>query len=208
MAEHATPPAQPDADADAIQERESLECLNLLGESLRDGKAIDVTDSSSAFKYFRMASEKGHLGALFNLGTCYMLGDGVARDETEAVRIWRVLSDQNYTRAHYQLGILYLEGACSQGAMKRGPMMKEEAAKHLQKAADAGDAESMYVLAAQCYRKGIGTEKNHELAFKLFKRASDLGHIPARVALGMAYRNVHTKIHTCMHTYIHTYLLT
>ena len=41
----------------------------------------------------------------------YDLGDGVPRDEAEAVRGYRIAADQGYAEAQFSLGAAYRDGA-------------------------------------------------------------------------------------------------
>ena len=58
----------------------------------------------------------------------------------------------------------------------------------LQRAADAADAEGLYLLGL-CYDQGRGTEKNFDRASECWQKSAALNHAPALVTLGMAYAN-------------------
>ena len=68
---------------------------------------------------------------------CYDNGQGVAKDEAEAVKWYRKAAEQNDAEAQYNLGICYANG---QGVAKD----EAEAVKWYRKAAEQNDA------AAQC----------------------------------------------------------
>jgi len=53
-------------------------------------------------------------------------------------------------------------------------------------AADNGDIEAQFEL-ARMYHKGIGTEKNHKKAVKLFQHLAEQGHAGAQNGLGCMY---------------------
>jgi TPR repeat protein len=44
------------------------------------------------------------------LGACYANGQGVAKDEVEAVKWWRKAAEQNEAEAQYELGNFYANG--------------------------------------------------------------------------------------------------
>jgi TPR repeat protein len=46
-----------------------------------------------------MAAEQGHTIAQFNLGLCFMYGQGVAKDPVEAVKWYRMAAEQGHADA-------------------------------------------------------------------------------------------------------------
>src|SRR3989442_733325 len=58
----------------------------------------------------RAEAEKGDAAAQFNLGACYVKGEGVAKDEMEAVKWYRKAAEQNHALAQYNLGVCYAFG--------------------------------------------------------------------------------------------------
>ena len=68
-------------------------------------------------------------------------------------------------------------------AFQRGKY--EEALKHLEPAAKAGDAEALYVL-GQMYGSGRGVKKDEKKAAEFFMKAADLGNPGAQQSLGSA----------------------
>ena len=59
---------------------------------------------------YRLAAEQGDAEAQFNLGVMYANGDGVPKDEAEAVRWYRLAADQGLAGAQGDLGIMYANG--------------------------------------------------------------------------------------------------
>jgi len=68
-------------------------------------------------------------------------------------------------------------------AFQRGKY--EEALKYLKPAADAGDADAMYVL-GQMYASGRGVKKDEKLATDYFLKSAELGNAAAQQSLGSA----------------------
>ena len=68
-------------------------------------------------------------------------------------------------------------------AFQRGKY--EEALKHLKPAAEAGEADAMYVL-GQMYASGRGVTKDEKLATEYFAKAAELGNAAAQQSLGSA----------------------
>lgn len=46
---------------------------------------VEKEDAEVGVKYYMLAAGRGHFGAQFNLGVCYDTGEGVEKDEKEAV---------------------------------------------------------------------------------------------------------------------------
>ncbi len=61
-------------------------------------------------KWFRKAADQGHELAQLMLGLCYSRGEGVVKDEVEAVKWYRKAADQGDAAAQYQLGVCYAKG--------------------------------------------------------------------------------------------------
>jgi uncharacterized protein len=78
-------------------------------------------------------AEQGDVAAQYSLGVCYQQGAGVAKNEREAVRFFRLAAEQGDADAQYGLGMCYHRGT---GVAKD----KREAIRFFQLAADQGDA--------------------------------------------------------------------
>ena len=61
-------------------------------------------------KWYRKAAEQNHAEAQYNLGVCYDEGEGVAKDQVEAVKWYRKAAEQNFAAAQYNLGVCYAKG--------------------------------------------------------------------------------------------------
>jgi len=56
------------------------------------------------------AAEQGHAEAQNMLGLVYALGEGVPKDDTEAVKWYRKAVEQGYAEAQFNLGVMYQYG--------------------------------------------------------------------------------------------------
>ena len=65
---------------------------------------------TAAARWYRMAAEQGTAGAQFNLGFMYYTGEGVLKDDAEAVRWYRMAAEQGDAGAQYNLGVMYANG--------------------------------------------------------------------------------------------------
>ena len=129
----------------------------------------------SGFKKTLSRAEKGDAVAQFNLGRMYSDGDGVAKDEREAVKWWRKAAEQGYAKAQYNLGWGYMNG---RGVAEDG----REAVKWYRKAAEQGLKEAQCTLGV-CYKSGIGVAKDEYEAVKWYRKAAEQGHENAKEAL-------------------------
>ena len=62
------------------------------------------------FEAILNAAEQGDAKAQHNLGNKYRHGEGVARDDTEAVKWYRKAAEQGDISAQTNLGVMYAEG--------------------------------------------------------------------------------------------------
>lgn len=86
-----------------------------------------------------VAAKQGHAYAQHNLGVMYHIGDGVPKNEAEAVKWFRKAADQGNAYAQFNLGSMYYNG-------KGVPENDAEAAKWFRKAADQGHVNAQHSL--------------------------------------------------------------
>ena len=64
-------------------------------------------NEAEAARLYRLAADKGHAPAQFNLGYFYESGrGGLKEDDAEAVRLFRLAADQGHARALNALGYI------------------------------------------------------------------------------------------------------
>lgn len=144
--------------------------------------------------------KKQTVAALFQVGKCYETGDGVGKDEAEAVRWYRMAAEHGCADAMFELSKCYTFGI---GVRRNRAMVSKwlnEAAErgHLRsmvqlgkrctleyeavynprkavrlfcKAAEKGDAWGMFYL-GECYADGVGVKKDYDAAYLWFCRAA------------------------------------
>jgi TPR repeat protein len=61
-------------------------------------------------RWYRLAAEQGNASAQSNLGFMYTKGEGVRKDDAEAVRWYRLAAEQGYADAQYNLAAMYRKG--------------------------------------------------------------------------------------------------
>jgi TPR repeat protein len=123
----------------------------------------------------------GDMNAQVELGVIYLTGNGVPRDDAEAVKWLRKAADQDSPLGERYLAEMYFKG--------RGVAAdNEEAAKWLRLAANQDDAQSQYNLAV-LYTKGLGVPRNLKEATNLMRRAAAQHLAAGEFGLGAAYEN-------------------
>jgi len=135
-------------------------------------------DIKKAVEWYRKAAEQGDAGAQFRLGMAYLHGDGVEKDEKEALH-WLRKAAQNDPQLQYSLGEVYYNG---DGITKDD----KEAVKWYRKAAEQGDKGAQYIL-GKAYHKGEGIGKDDKEAVRWYRKAADQGNPVAQYFLGEAY---------------------
>lgn len=92
------------------------------------------------------------LKEMYRIGCCYEHGDGVDKDEVEAVKWYRMAANQGFVSAIFALSKCYALGI----GVRRN---RVAATKLLSKCADKGDVVSMRILGI-CYQEGRGVERS------------------------------------------------
>lgn len=144
------------------------------------------------------------LTARFNLGMAYLNGDGVPKNPAKAIQWLKVAESQNFAEAQYTIGILLLEG--DDGVEKN----TLEGLKYLNKASSQnhqlaqrylkkrnGDVKSVsepiqpvtndqeLLARAKKLYTGIGSERDYELAFRIFLSLAQGGNPEAARYVGI-----------------------
>jgi TPR repeat protein len=114
-----------------------------------------------------------------SLGTCYVEGTGVDKDEKEAVRWYTLAANQGYAAAQFNLGLCYEFG---EGVDKD----LAQAVKWYRLAANQGYAKAQYNLGV-CYEFGEGVDKDLAQAVKWYRLAANQGYAKAQYNLGVCY---------------------
>jgi hypothetical protein len=123
-------------------------------------------------------AEQGYALAQANLGAFYLINQGgLAKNEREAARLFKLAADQGYAPAQLPLGLLYLNG---QGGLTKN---EREAARLFKLAADQGYAPAQYNLGVFYVNGQGGLAKDEREAARLFKLAADQGLAQAKAKL-------------------------
>lgn len=128
-------------------------------------EAYNASKYEVAFDYFRQAAEQGYTDAEYQLGLCYLDGEGVGEDEQVAYRWLQKAADKGHMEAQYEIGQYY-----------DFQYDTEEALKWYKKSADQGHIDGAY-WTAMIY-KSHGKPIDYELAMEYFMKVANSGEDP------------------------------
>lgn len=136
-------------------------------------------DYAAAVQIWRSLAEKGNRPAQFSLGGLYARGQGVPRDDREALKWYRAAGESGYVPAQSQLAVMYDEG--------RGqPRNLAKAMKWYRRAAQQGDLRSQVALGL-IYGTGRGVPQNYFQAEKWYRLAAEQGDALSQNQLGLIH---------------------
>jgi TPR repeat protein/tRNA A-37 threonylcarbamoyl transferase component Bud32 len=165
ISKEVTPPASAPAASPVGGSAHARQLYEAAVEKRRSGLpgAVDL---------LRQAATLGDPRAMLDLGEAYRDGDGIGKDEKEAVLWFRKAADAGNSSGMVLLGASYLMGD-GVGASD------EEAVKWFQKAANAKNAAGLYDLATM-YEGGRGVPLSLEKAKDLYRKSAELGNSEAQ----------------------------
>ena len=170
---------KPETEIPFRAEPGDAESRDELGAGFDSGPSPAPKDYVEAVERYRKAAEQNDAQSQYNLGRCYIFGQGVAKDEAEAVKWYRKAADQNYARAQTALGYCYARG---EGVTKDF----REAVKWYRKAAEQNFAPAQNNLGL-AYANGRGVAKNEVEAVKWYRKAADQNYAVAQLNLFGSY---------------------
>lgn len=135
---------------------------------------------TEAFKYYKLASERGYQDATYRLGMCYYYGKGTEEDKPEAFYYFKQVADENQVDAQLYVGMMLLKGEGIEQNI-------EEGVTYLIGAAEAGNDAAQYEL-GNCYLKGEGVGQDDDLAMEWYQKAADGGNEKALKITGSSSR--------------------
>lgn len=152
----------------------------------------EISQYTEAFKYFRMASRSGDVGALREVGIAYLDGLGVEQDFTQAAAFLKRAAEAGDIRANLKLADVF------SGEMYPVDPNPDMMFNCLWRAASSENADVLYANAeamakvAFCFDRGIGTPVNVTMAERWYRKAADLSYPQAMVNLGDFYASGRT----------------
>ena len=141
--------------------------------------AAERGDYATALKEWRRLAEKGHSGALFNLGLMYAKGSGVVKNAEWAALLFRQAAELDHSFAQMNLAVALKAG-------KGVPQNHAESVVWFRKVAQKGHLGAQFNLAI-AYVKGLGVERDPARAAHWFSKAAEGGLNIAQYNLGRAF---------------------
>ena len=152
-----------------------LPVLLILPIAACKAKQPSAVDTATLIKQ----AQSGDAKAQYELGRDYDRGQGVAKDEAEAARLYRKTADQGDADAQTRLGWDYDQGI---GVTKDGA----EAVRWYLKAAEQGDADAQTSLGWD-YERGQGVPQDYAQAEAWYRKAAEQGDAFGQYNLGVDY---------------------
>ncbi|WP_430614097.1 tetratricopeptide repeat protein [Flavobacterium sp. JP2137] len=135
---------------------------------------------TEAFKYYKIASERGYADGTYRLGMCHYYGKGTDEDKPEAFFYFKQLADEEHVDAQNFVAMMLLKGE----GIERDV---EEGITYLILAAEAGNDSAQYEL-GNCYLKGEGVVQDDDMAMQWYQKAAENGHEQAMKITGNSPR--------------------
>ena len=121
-----------------------------------------------SLKYYKIAARNQHVEAQYKLFEIYSNGEIIEKDNQEAIKWLKESAEQGYAEAQNDLGI-YCRDESKFG--------KKLAFGWFEQAARQGYAEAQTNV-GECYKEGLGVERNTQRAFYWFNEAANKGEVP------------------------------
>ncbi len=148
-------------------------------------EAYEKGDFAAAVKYFKQAAEQGDLDACNHLSVCYIFGEGVDENPSEAFKWYMKAAEQGLDIAQYNLGTCYCLG---EGVKKNN----KESLKWFTKSAENGYAPAQFMVGL-FYEGGLKgviqpNSENKEIAKEWYIKAAKQGFEGAKERLLKKYK--------------------
>ncbi|XP_012557543.1 DAP3-binding cell death enhancer 1 isoform X1 [Hydra vulgaris] len=162
-------------------ENGSIASLYNIGLCYELGHGVNLSLEKAA-EYYKLAADKGHLRAMYNLSSLHYqeLANKFNNSET-GFYYMKLAADNGLVKAQLKLALIYTEEKkyCN-------------AVKYFEMAANQNDAESLYYLAI-CYDNGFGVKQDTKTAMLHYKKAAEMGYAGAQYIVGHRYKNGHKE---------------
>ena len=158
--------------------------INTLGYLYFYGKGVQK-DTKRALKCFKRAAQLGDPTAMINAGNCYLYGWGSdSVSYTLAYKYYKQAADKDYFAGKILLGIYLSLYDDSEQRKAFADSLLKSSLQELEQNFSGNDHATYYI--GECYRWGIGVEKNDKKAFEYISKASQT-YFPALYELATFY---------------------
>ena len=166
--------------------RGSADAYLTLGDLYREGEYVQKDINAAVFNYERGA-KSGSIEACEILGDIYTAGKEIARDFVKALSFYDKAASLGSQKGERRRNEIIAE----RERLYNNAVQSESSAEKFKLYAIAsamGHAKAMTSL-AECYEKGIGTEKDGVAAYNFYLEAAELSENGALIPLGKCYLN-------------------
>lgn len=161
-------------------------------DGLHDRRDVDMSayereiarDLEVSFGWYVKAAGKGGADALYELGMCYLEGEGTAPCTEKAQELFLKAAESGHADARLRLAMQYYEGFTGKDGFEIAQDY-EKAVRWLKKEAEGEDVFALYYL-AQCYEHGTGVEEDPAEAVRLYRRVTEAEHPQAEAFYELA----------------------
>ncbi len=143
--------------------------------------ALNNKNYNTALQIFLGRAKNGLSSSQFQLGKMYQNGQGVVKDDSQAIYWYTQAAEQGHIDAAFNLGWLYGNGDST-------VQDKAQAFKWYRKAAGEGDAESQF-LVGDLYATGQGVAQDYARALFWYTLAAEKGNAFAQNNLGILHQD-------------------
>jgi TPR repeat protein len=139
------------------------------------GVILDAAEfDEDAAGMFRRAADAGDAEGEFYLGSMYSNGEGVKKDEAEALRLLKSAADKGHQQALRVVAAAYADGMLGIGEAGR---QSQDALSWIRRSADQEDSRALRTL-AEAYRSGrFGLGTDAKMADELLAKANKIDRI-------------------------------
>lgn len=161
--------------APPVNQQDIAEIMKKAAKFGREGQV------QKALSLYLQLAKQGNADAQFNAGLIYANGQGIAKDDEQALEWFDKAAKQGHREAQTKLGFMYATG--------KGVAQNYNLAVYwCYKAAEQGDVIAQYNL-GMMYLKGQGVVKDNSLAVAWLSKAAAQGDARAQYSLGDMYAN-------------------
>ena len=146
------------------------------GMCLQEGVGVDEADPKKAAKFLARAARRGHPWAQYALAHAFHQGNGVKKDEEEALTLYKLAAQNGIPPAPFNVANMYAAG--------QGTEVNDETAiEWYKRAANLGDPKAQFALGAR-YCSGRGVDEDWEVGYDYHIAAAETGYAPAQFNVG------------------------
>lgn len=149
----------------------------LVRERIRSG--VSLENCSGEVRHLHSVAVDGDAEMQYNLGLKFSCGNGVVRDDAEAVRWYQLAAAQGHAKAQNRLGLMCAGGI---GVTKD----EAKAVVWYRRAAEQGNADAQCNLGV-VYANGLGVVRDDAEALLWYRKSAEQGNARAQCNLGGMY---------------------